>query len=143
MRSEAENRAFEDRLLGAPPDPLMPSQFFESVGSRAFSSEQRLMLAVLMDAINILREYRFSPNQSKRKSFNEVSSWVFAKGIEGPVSFDGVCDALGVNAERLRERLSESVSQGGGVLLRLRLKAGGRIQRITGRRVRRRKRLVS
>src|SRR6266851_7305279 len=34
------------------PDAILPSQFFESVGARTFSSEQRLMLAVLADAIS-------------------------------------------------------------------------------------------
>ena len=133
-----QTHSFEDHLLGGLPDAVMPTQFFESVGAHTFSSEQRLMLAVLTDAINILREHRVSPNQNKRKSFNEVRAWVFAHGIEGPVSFDRVCDAVGVNADCLRRRLSEAFSQHGGTLLRLRLKEGGRIQRVTVRRAKRR-----
>jgi hypothetical protein len=40
-------------------DVILPSQFFGRVGVRAFSSEQRMMFAVLVDAINlILRENR-------------------------------------------------------------------------------------
>ena len=35
------------------PDTILPSQFFASIGARTFSSEQRLMLAVLADAINV------------------------------------------------------------------------------------------
>ena len=138
IRNESKKAVFEDRRLSALPDVALPSQFFESVGARTFSSEQRLMLAVLADAINILGEYRVSRNQNKRKSFYEVSSWVFAHGINGPVSFDRVCDALGVNAEGLRRRLSELISQqGDSTLLKLRLKAGGRMQCLTVNRVRR------
>jgi hypothetical protein len=98
------------------------------------------MLAVLTDAINILGIYRVSANHRKRNSFNEASSWVFGRGIEGPMSFDHVCDALGVDAKSLRRRLSELVSHQGGILLRLRHKEGGRMQRLTinRRRVRRR-----
>jgi hypothetical protein len=35
------------------PDLILPSQFFEVGAKRRFSCEQRLMLAVLVDAINI------------------------------------------------------------------------------------------
>ena len=109
------------------PDVILPSQFFESVGSQTLSSEQRLMLAILADAVNILREYRISPNPDKRNSFNEASSWIFAKGIfTSSLSFDHVCEALGFDAESLRRRLSESVSEHGGNLRRLRLKEQGR-----------------
>ena len=40
------------------PDVILRSQFFELVGTRSLSSEQRLMLAVLADAINILQDWR-------------------------------------------------------------------------------------
>ena len=115
------------------PDVLLPSQFFEFVGARTLSSEQRLMLAVLIDAINVLG---VSPNRGKSNSFNDASSWVFAKGGKSPLSFDHVCDALSVDAERLRRRLSELLSEHSGTLLRLRLKAGGRMQRVTINRTR-------
>src|SRR5882757_9081833 len=109
------------------PDAILPSQFFESVGARTFSSEQRLMLAVLADAINLLGST--DSLNLRRRSYNEAWSWVFAKRITSSLSFDHVCDALGINAESLRRRLSELVSEHGGTLLRLRLKQAGRMQR--------------
>jgi hypothetical protein len=121
------------------PDTILPSQFFESLGARAFSSEQRLMLAVLADAINVLRSTDSSKHR-KRNPFNEAWSWIFAKRITSPLSFDHVCDALGMDAESLRRRLSELVSEHGGSLLRLRLKEAGRMQRPTVIRVRRSRR---
>jgi len=121
------------------PDAILPSQFFESVGAQTFSCEQRLMLAVLADAINVLGSTD-SSNLRKRNSFNEAWSWVFAKRITSSLSFDHVCDALGINAESLRRRLSELVSEHGGTLLRLRLKQAGRMQRPTVTRVRRSRR---
>jgi hypothetical protein len=120
------------------PDVILPSQFFGSAGAKAFSCEQRLMLAVLTDAINILGEYRVSPSQRQRESFNEASSWVFGEGVEGPLTFEHVCDALGVNAPSLRIRLSDLVSKSGGTSLKLRIKQAGRIQRVTVNRSRRR-----
>ena len=135
MQNDSRKEAFEDHLLSPLPDVLLPSQFFESVGAQTFSCEQRLMLAVLADAINILRSTD-SSNIGKRKSFNEASSWVFASGITSSLSFDRVCDALGINEESLRRRLSELVSEHGGSLLRLKLKEASRIQRLTINRVR-------
>src|SRR5882724_6903216 len=112
------------------PDAILPSQFYESVGAQTFSSEQRLMLAVLADAINLLRSTD-SSNLRRRNFSNEAWSWVFGKGLTSSLSFDHICDALGVNAESLRRRLSELVSEHGGSLLRLRLKEASRIQRLT------------
>ena len=121
------------------PGVILPSQYFESVGAQTFSSEQRLMLAILADAINILREYRISPSRGKRNSFNEASSWIFANGIfTSSLSFDNVCDALGLDAESLRRPLSESVSEQGPNLRRLRLKQWDRRHGPTINRVRRR-----
>jgi len=117
------------------PDVILPSQFF--LGASGLSSEQRLMLAVLLDAINIVRDYRDSTSPRKRKSFTEASAWIFDEGIDGPMSFDHVCDALGVSPASLRNWLSQQ----GSSFSRLRLKEAGRIQRVTadrGRRIRRR-----
>ena len=119
------------------PDSILPSQFYESVGAQTFSSEQRLMLAVLTDAINLLGSTDAS-NLRRRNSFNEAWSWVFTKGLTSSLSFDHICDALGVNAENLRRRLSELVSVHGGNLRRLRLKEASRRQGPTINRVRRR-----
>src|SRR5712671_6573987 len=135
MQNDSRKEAFEDHLLSPLPDVLLPSQFFELVGAQTFSSEQRLMLAVLADAINVLGSAD-SSNLRKRDSFNEASFWVFSNGITSPLSFDHVCNALGVDAQSLRRRLSELVSEHGGTLLRLRLKEASRIQRLTVNRVR-------
>jgi hypothetical protein len=140
MLNDSRKVPFEDDLLSLLPDVLLPSQFFESIGAQTFSSEQRLMLAVLTDAINVLGDSRVSPNRRKRNSFNEASSWVFAKGITSLLSYDHVCDALGVDAESLRRRLSELVSEHGSPLLRLRLKEAGRMQCLTVNRIRRSRR---
>jgi len=141
MRNGSRKVSSEDDLLSPLPDVLLPSQFFELVGAQTFSSEQRLMLAVLADAINVLGSAD-SSNLRKRDSFNEASFWVFSNGITSPLSFDHVCNALGVDAQSLRRRLSELVSEHGGTLLRLRLKEASRMQRLTVNRVRRRRRRV-
>jgi hypothetical protein len=140
MLNDSGKAVSEDDSLNSPPDVILPSQFFGLVGEKSLSSEQRLMLAVLIDAINILGDCRVSPSRRKRNAFDEASSWVFATGITSPLSFDHVCDALGVDAKSLRGRLSELLSEQSGTGIRLRLKAGGRMQRMAVNHDRRRKR---
>jgi hypothetical protein len=120
------------------PDVILRSQFLEMVGTRSLSSEQRLMLAVLADAINVVQEFGASSSLRKRNSYNEAWNWFFAKGVSCPLSYVSVCDALGIDADGLRWRLSELIAGRGGSPLRLRLKEASRMQRLTVNRVRRR-----
>lgn len=142
MEAESSKAVFQDDLLRSLPDVILPSQFFESSRAQTLSSEQRLMLAVLTDAINIIGEYRVSPHQLRRAAFHEASAWIFGSGITGPMSFDNVCDALNVNAEALRKKLSELALQPGSTLLRFRLKEAGRALFLTVNRIRRRRKLT-
>ncbi len=126
------------------PDVILRSQFFELIGTRSLSSEQRLMLAVLADAINVVQDFHHSETARKRGPFTEAWNWIFARGPKCPLAFESVCDALGIDAEALRWRLRAMVSgndTGARVApLRLRLKEASRVQRLTVNRIRRRRR---
>ena len=54
---DAESTMRTDDILSQV-DIILPSQYFETVGSGGLSGEQRLMLAVLPDAINVLHQWR-------------------------------------------------------------------------------------
>jgi hypothetical protein len=86
-------------------DIILPSQYFETIGSIGLSGEQRLMLAVLIDAINVLQSWRDGMNARKRRNFAEAAQWINARGTSHPFSFDNVCDALEIDSELLRSRL--------------------------------------
>ena len=141
MRQRNADAQASDRFTVS--DVVLPSQFFELVGRSRFISEQRLMLAVLADAINILQDWRGALSVRKRRLFIEATQWVTARGSNVPFSFDNVCDALGINSEALRHRLS---NLGAGAadprppLARLRLKEASRVQHMTVNRSRRIKR---
>ncbi len=125
------------------PDVILRSQFFELVGPHSLSSEQRLMLAVLADAINIVQDCHGSVSARKKSSFAEAWHWIFAKGaVACPLSFESVSDALGIDADSLRWRLKALVTNGVATArltpLRLRLKEASRMQRLTVNRIRRR-----
>ena len=127
-------------------DLILPSQFFELVGKSRFTSEQRLMLAVLADAINILHDGRATISARKRRLFVDAARWVMARGSNVPFSFDNVCDALEISAEALRNRLNSMGTDAADPrppLARLRLKEAGRLQHITANRNRRVKRTAS
>src|SRR5215471_1922111 len=86
-------------------DIILPAQYFAAVGSAGLSSEQRLMLAVLVDAINILQGWQRVGSGRKRRAFAEAAQWVNTRGTSYPFSFDSVCDALEIEPDVLRSRL--------------------------------------
>ncbi len=123
-------------------DLILPSQFFELVGKNRFSCEQRLMLAVLADAINILHDWYVSASVRKRRLFADAACWVTTRGRNVPFSFDNVCDALEISPDALRRRLGSLINGGATPasripLTRLRLKEAGRLQHMTLNRSRR------
>ena len=140
LEAQVVNKAADQRPF---PDVILKSQFFDTIGKRTLTSEQRLMLAVLADAINILQDWRGAFSARKRRLFIEAARWVMARGSNVPFSFDNVCDALEISPEALRNRLS-SLATGTAdsplPVTRLRLKEAGRLQHMTVNRSRRVKR---
>jgi hypothetical protein len=123
-------------------DIILPTQYFESIGSRGLSGEQRLMLAVMVDAINVLQNWKGTGSPRKRRNFAEAAQWVNTRGTGHPFSFDSVCDALEIHSELLRSRLRTLTVRPANsprrlALARLRLKELSRSQHITTNRLRR------
>jgi hypothetical protein len=123
-------------------DIILPSQYFGSLGSGGLSGEQRLMLAVLVDAINVMQSWKGAGSARRRCNFAEAAQWVNARGTTRPFSFDSVCDALEVDSELLRSRLCVFTVRPANSahrpnLARLRLKELSRSQHLTANRVRR------
>src|SRR5260370_22176824 len=86
-------------------DIILPSQYYGSVGSVGLSGEQRLMLAVLVDAINVLQSWQGGGSALKRRNFAEAAQWVNTRGTSYPFSFDSVCDVLEIDSAVLCARL--------------------------------------
>src|SRR5579872_2494196 len=135
LDAQVSNKVTDQRPF---PDVILKSQFFDTIGKRALTSEQRLMLAVLADAINLVQDGYRSVSPRKRASFTEAKNWIFQSGVRCPLSFENVCDALSIDAEALRWRVAALIS-GDAIAtpLRLRLKEASRVQRLTVNRVRR------
>jgi hypothetical protein len=125
-------------------DIILPSQYFGTLGSVGLSGEQRLMLAVLADAINVLQSWQGGGSARKRHNFAEAAQWVNTCGTSYPFSFDSVCDALEIDSGLLRSRLRVLIARSANsarrpALARLRLKELSRSQHMTTNRLRRRK----
>jgi hypothetical protein len=123
-------------------DIILPTQYFAALGSVGLSSEQRLMLAVLVDAINVLQGWQRVGSARRRRAFAEAAQWVNTRGTNYPFSFDSVCDALEMDSDALRSRLrgltmglASSARRSMG---RLRLKELSRTQHMSTNRLRRR-----
>ena len=84
---------------------ILPSQYYDLSGGHRLTGEQRLMLALLADAINVYQQGVVSRNTRKRLLFIDAERWITASAkCRHAFSFDTVCDALGINSSMLRRR---------------------------------------
>lgn len=95
--SEEARRAF-GRL--AAQECIRPEQFHQR--SVARTGEQRLLLAILGDAVECLRPGRMATQRE------EARRWLMS-GSTAPMSFRYVCDVLGLNAGAIRDGLARSL----------------------------------
>lgn len=96
------------RHVGAPDDMaqlgiVLPSQYFGSLRQRI--PEQRLMMAVLHDALECLSKYRFASGTEGRQLFRAARRWFLADEPDWPYSFEAICGVLDLDANAVRQRL--------------------------------------
>jgi hypothetical protein len=93
-----------ERFVGL--NQVLPSQYFDVSEGHRLTGEQRLMLALLADAINVYQQGVLSRNTRKRLLFIDAERWITAgPNVRHAFSFDTVCDALGINPGVLRRRM--------------------------------------
>src|SRR4029077_2307272 len=99
----SSDRAVE-RFVGL--NQILPSQYYDVSGGPRLTGEQRLMLALLADAINVYQQGVLSRNTRKRLLFIDAERWIMASArCRHAFSFDTVCDALAINPGMLRRRM--------------------------------------
>jgi hypothetical protein len=85
---------------------ILPCQYYDTSGGHRLSGEQRLMLALLADAINVYQQGVLSRSTRKRLLYVDSERWIMAGARAGHAfSFETVCDALGINPAVLRRRM--------------------------------------
>lgn len=73
--------------------------------SRELDPVQRLMLAVLEDAVMTFQHGLESPCPKRRRQFHEVERWLRSDDQDSPFSFESVCSSLQLHAGRIRNAL--------------------------------------
>jgi hypothetical protein len=90
--------------------PILPVQYWASVkGGKDQEGERCLLLAVLEDAIRCYAANLNARTRQQRLIFAEVHNWFYPRHKAEqrvPISFESVCDLLGIETEALRRRLN-------------------------------------
>jgi len=87
---------------------ILPCQYHDLSGGDRLSGEQRLMFALLVDAINVYQRGVMSSLAQAHRLYVDAEQWITTQRSAGDaLSFDTVCDAVGIDPALLRRRLIE------------------------------------
>ncbi len=109
--AEAEGRPAADASLREEPDAAteMPQEQAEAERAASAQGTRALMFAVLEEAIVCLRRGASHPNAAIRFQAAQAIRWVQSSDEKWVFSFENVCQALNLEADRLRIALLRMV----------------------------------
>jgi len=67
--------------------------------------EERLMFAVLENAVECFQKYVLARKPSGKQLFREAEEWFLDKETEALYSFENICDTLGLHPDPIRKGL--------------------------------------
>ena len=67
--------------------------------------EERLMLAVLENAVEYFQKYVLARKPSGKQLFREAEEWFLEKDSEALYSFENICETLGLHPDHIRKGL--------------------------------------
>ena len=109
QQAEAIRRENSEDRLDARLVPLLvtPAQYYGGYVGRKSSGDsvQRLMLAVLVDAIHWFQSDSGRLPFHRKQICIEAREWLFQKGGTGPFCFETVCEAIDIEPSLLRRSL--------------------------------------
>ena len=80
--------------------------FIEAVYKKTLrEGEERLMLAVLENAVEHFQKYVLARNPRGKQLFKEAEEWFLDKEGDALYSFENICEALGLHPEHIRKGL--------------------------------------
>lgn len=86
-------------------DVLAPHEFAGSTRAGQ-GPEERLMLAVLSEALSCIQKYHRASDKQGRKIFAEAEDWILDDSEQWLFSFTNICATLGISPGYLRRRLA-------------------------------------
>jgi hypothetical protein len=85
------------------PDVLTSHQYFKVFREKShFMPEEKLMFAVLTDAIECFQKYLGASSRRYRNVFGEAETWINNRESTSPFSFEQICEILNINPNYLR-----------------------------------------
>ncbi|MBI4527937.1 MAG: hypothetical protein HY695_29430 [Deltaproteobacteria bacterium] len=88
------------------PDILLSAEYFRTLQRRLqLEPEEKLMFAILEDAVACFQKHLLTQNTRGKNLFREVEEWILAKDARWVFSFENICEVLGFDPGFLREGL--------------------------------------
>jgi len=82
--------------------------FFESLLKKSVrEGEEKLMLAVLEDAVTCFQKYVLAKDARGKALFREAEDWIVERNSDWIFSFDSICEVLGLGPEYVRQGLMQ------------------------------------
>ena len=86
-------------------DELAPYDYEENCQRKdRYGPEERLLFAILEDAVSCYQVYLFARKEEERLLFVEAEQWIFDDGVEF-TSFNSICETLRIDPTYLRRGL--------------------------------------
>jgi hypothetical protein len=102
MTSTMHENSARDLRPVLEPLAVMPIQM---AAARASTSSQRLMLAVLREALDDYRRVLTAAGPGGQRVQRELETWFGSEDLTWPFSFVNICQALGLDVDALRDVL--------------------------------------
>jgi hypothetical protein len=85
------------------PDALLATQYFDRVRRRKdLTGEQRLMCAVIEQALEDYTKYAAGTDRGRQALFADVERWIESADCSWLYSFQTICDHLGLDGDYVR-----------------------------------------
>ena len=88
------------------PDTLLVENFFNDRRGKTLAlPEERLMVAILEDAVASFQEYCAAQHGKRKQLFNDVEKWFFAASSGWIFDFESICSIVGFDPDYFRRGL--------------------------------------
>ena len=88
------------------PDPVLPAQYLATLKTKdPLEAEKKLMLAVLEDAIVCFQKHGLASDHRGKRIFLDAQEWIMAKDGDWLLSFENICEVLGLDPGYIRHGL--------------------------------------
>jgi hypothetical protein len=102
-KAYAQNGMVSDGWISVDP---ADAELIEAVYKKNLrEGEERLMLAVLENAVEYFQKYVLARKPSGKQLFQEAEEWFLEKDGEALYSFENICETLGLHPDHIRKGL--------------------------------------